>query len=860
MKSISDALDNYFETVPDFVRKKRWIIWLLTLAITVVSILGFSRLKFDQTTDGWFKDDDPVKVALDDFRAEFGGDDGVYIVYKPKDGNLFSSQSLEAVKGICNDIINARSKIKEGENSPLGHVVKVTSLVNANFLEVKDDMLTSRTLVGATIPTSLQQLDSIRRNAQSQKQFQLAYYSNDLKYGAISIETDFGAIPVDFKEPAANGSVESDGGLVIEEKTKETGKQASEKKVRFKPTDSNDYFALMTEINKVLNNHKYEDHLEFYPVGNSAQSIFDKKAMDQMGLLYLGMLVVMILILWFVFRSFSAVVWSILIIILATIWTIGFSGWLGITATFYVMLTVMMLLATGMADTIHILSEYLFYRNENYDHRTAQRLTFRKVALACVLTTVTTMIGFLALSVSPIVHIKVFGYMTTAGIILELVFTIYLLPLMLDIWPPVKKVARTRKLSASIAKYIPNISQIVQKRIEGVVPFVQKSPLGITFFFLVIFGLCIYGASLTKVSFNMMDNYEKTSLLRQSYELVDKHMMGTQNMEIFLNLGKEYAFQDPSVLTKIDELQKLIEKKYSKYVIRTSSMVDVVKDANQKLNGGKQEMYIIPANQEVVSQTLFMFNNASPTDRRRLVSDDYSKSNITVNLRNSDAASYQELFDQMQKDIDATVASLKQKYPDTKLILTGTLAMMMKASVQVAQSTGGSLAFAILAICITLLVVFGSFQAGLIAIVPNLIPSILTYSILGWFNMPLDMNTLLIGPIIIGVAVDDTIHFVTHYRAEVVIDGDVIRALNACIKESGQAVIFSTLVLGLGFGIMAFATGPAAITGKLGALAIFVGLICELCLLPAMILLFKPTFNWKKSVQTTNKVLIKQAI
>ncbi len=851
MKSLSDVTSTYFGTVPDSVRKRKWVVWLFVIAITVFAIMGFPKLNFDQTTEGWFKDDDPVKVALDDFKAEFGGDDGVYIVYKPKDGNLFSAKSLEAVKGLCDEILTARSKVKEGEKSPLNHIVKINSLTNQSFLEAKDDILTSKTLVGTTVPTSQQALDDIRKTALSQKQFQLAFYSKDLLYGGISIETDFGAIPVGFEEQNTSNS-ESNVGLVMEETTESSSKGTTEGKVRFKPTDGKDYIALMTEINKILDNPKYADYLDFHPVGNSAQSIYDAKALGQMGLLYLGMILIMILLLWYLFRSLAAVVWTILIVIIATIWLLGFSAWLGITVTFFVMLTVMMLLATGMADTIHIMSEYLFYRNEDEDHSTALRNTYRKVALACVLTTVTTMIGFLALSVSPIVHIKVFGFMTTVGIVLELIFTLYLLPLMLDLWSPVRKVAQPSRWSTSIAKYIPNFSRILQKKIEGIVPLIEKSPIGITLFFAIILGLCIFGASKVKVSFDMMDNYEETCYLRQSYDLVDKHMMGTQNMEIFLNLGKDYAFQDPTVLTKVDELQNLIEKKYNKYVLRTFSLANIVKDANQKMNGGGEEMYIIPTNQDIVSQTLFMFNNANPTDRRKMVSDDYSKSHISVNLLNSDAASYQEVFDSMQKDIDATVAELKQKYPDTKLTLTGTLAMMMKASVYVSQSTGGSLAFAILAITITLLVVFGSFKAGLIAIVPNLIPSIMTYSILGWFNIPLDMNTLLIGPIIIGVAVDDTIHFVTHYRAEVVIDGDVRRALKAAIKEAGQAVVFSTLVLGLGFGILSFATGPVSNTGILGTIAIFTGLICELCLLPAMILLFKPTFQWKKSIQSTS--------
>lgn len=849
MKKLSDVLSRYFASVPDFVRKRRILVWLLLAGITLFAILGFPRVKFDLSTDGWFKDDDPVKVALDDFKAEFGSDDGIYIVYKPKDGNLFSPESLEAVKSLCDDILDARSQIKEEENSPLGHVVRITSLATANFLEAKDDMLISRSLVGTSVPTSQEELDAMRKTAEAQKKFELAYYSKDMAYGGILIETDFGAIPEDYEETEVEEGAEPAGDvLVMDEMTMATDLQPTDEKVRFKPTDTKDYHALMTEINSYLNNPKYAGHLEFHPVGNAVQSIYDAEIMQQLGLLYLSMLVVMIILLWFIFRSLSGVVWPIAVIIIATIWTMGFSGWFGVTTSFYVMLTVMMLLAMGMADTIHVMSEYSYYRNQDEDHRTALRNTFRKVAFACVLTTFTTMIGFLALAFSPIVHIKVFGFMTAAGILLELLFTIYVLPLMLDVWAPVKK-TKTSKTGSS---FIPNFSNFLQNRLDGIIPFVERRPVTITAIFMGVLVFCIMGASKVEVSFDMMENYEENSPLRQSYEHVDEHMMGTQNMEIFLDLGKEYAFQDPFVLKKIDTLQNLIERKYGNYTLRTKSLADVVKDANQKLNEGREETYAVPENQSIVSQTLFMFNNANPADRRKLVSDDYSKSHVTVSLRNTDAASYQGMFDLMQRDIDEVVADLKQKYPDTKVTLTGTLAMMMKASVYISESTGGSLAFAIFAITATLLIVFGSVKAGAIAIIPNLIPSILTYSLLGWLGIPLDMNTLLIGPIIIGVAVDDTIHFITHYRSEVVIDGNVKRALKAAVSEAGQAVTFTTLVLGLGFGILSFATGPISNAGKLGALAIFAGLLCDLFLLPAMILLFKPTFQSKKAIQSEN--------
>ncbi|NJM17072.1 MAG: hypothetical protein HC896_18330 [Bacteroidales bacterium] len=324
MKNLSNSISKYFETVPDFVRKWKLAVWLLLVAVTVVAILGLPRLNFDQTTDGWFREDDPVKIALDDFRAEFGSDDGIYILYKPKDGNLFSAQSLAAAKGVCDDIVNARAKIKEGEYSPLGHVVKVTSLANAKFLEAKDDMLTSRSLIGDTVPTSQQALDEMRRMAQEQKMFQLAYYSKDMEYGAIIIETNFGAIPVDFDESQSG----QEGELTIDESMEITDFQADEKKVRFKPTDTKEYLALMKEVNALLDSAGYAEQLELHPVGNAAQSVYDAKIMEQMGMLYLGMLLVMIVILWFIFRSFAGVVWPIVVVILATnLDNLGSSGW-----------------------------------------------------------------------------------------------------------------------------------------------------------------------------------------------------------------------------------------------------------------------------------------------------------------------------------------------------------------------------------------------------------------------------------------------------------------------------------------------------------------------------------------------------
>jgi predicted RND superfamily exporter protein len=130
----------------------------------------------------------------------------------------------------------------------------------------------------------------------------------------------------------------------------------------------------------------------------------------------------------------------------------------------------------------------------------------------------------------------------------------------------------------------------------------------------------------------------------------------------------------------------------------------------------------------------------------------------------------------------------------------------------------------------------------------------LAFGILGWFDIALDFSTMMIAPVIIGIAVDDTVHFITRYRAEVLRGGDITEALQTTITQTGQAIVYTTLVLGLGFGMLAFSSAAGtANVGILGASAIFAGLLNDLFFLPAMILLFKLKFE--KSTTPANVVI-----
>jgi predicted RND superfamily exporter protein len=835
MKGLMHSMERHFENIPDWLRKRRVFVWLLFVAITIFMVVGMGRTQFDTSIEGWFQKDDPTIVAFDWFHHEFGSDDHLYIVYKPKDGNVFSERSLRTLKQLQQELKERVSHVREGDPSPLAHVVKITSLINAPVLTADSGVLISRKLVGDEVPSSPEGLDRIRRIAESQKNFPLLYFSRDYKYGGIFIETNFGAIPVQ------SGAAMSQHPVTDLKFDDPAGTR--EQRPKFQPTTLAEYFGLMSEVKKTLNKPEFASYFEYYPVGSTASAEYSLAMVENMGMLNMAALILMMVLLWFVFRSLSAVVWPVVIVVLSSVWTVGITVWMGLPVTFFVMVTVMLTLAIGIADTVHMISAYLTARNnDGLEHQAALRKAFKHVAVPCFLTTITNIVAVVALSLTPIVPIQVFAFMCSLGVGLPFLFSVYLLPLMLDLWAP-KKAAVTSKgrLGALVARLLPDMSLLLERLLKKVLPTVEKAPVSIIVLFTAVLAVCTYGAFQTKVDTDPVGSFPKDSKMRQSVQVVDRNMMGAQSMEIYLDLGKENAFHDPFVLHAVERLQSTIEHKYSDVVVRTNSLVNEVKSSYKTLNDGRPDRYVIPDSSTVISQTLFLFNQSTPDDRKKLVSDNYDRARISVRMYNRGSYEYTRTWDSMRADIDASVRELQRKYPEAKVSITGMLTLMMQGADYLTSNELQSFVASILLVCAVLLVLFGSFKAGTIALVPNLMPSILAYGSLGLLDLPLDITTMMIAPIIIGIAVDDTVHFVTHYRHEVIIDGDIRRALQAAISNCGQSVVFATLVLGLGFGVMAFASnGGVANLGIFGALAIFVGLLNDLFLLPAIILVFKP--------------------
>ncbi len=888
MKELLLSLNKYFAIVPGQLRPYRKIVLIVALLLTVFMGYGATRFVLDTSFESWFSEEDPAVKSLNEFREQFGSDDGLFIVYEAKDGDVFSNKSLSLISKITEVLDNDEqisdevwlqqygltSKVAE----TLKHIKRVQSLTNIRIQKNEDDVLSAPLLVPKTIPRDINILSEIKAEAGKQSSLPLFMFSKDHRFGAISITTDFGTIPL-IENQNEEQSLFSDDEW-NDDFEDSVDDQAVLQKVKFKDIEPSLYIPFMQAVSAIYKQPRMLENFDFYPIGTSAMVELAWGTMIQAGFLLVGMLIIINLLLWTLFRSASAVVLPQLAIGLSILFVIGGLSWLNIASTTLIALTAMLVIAVGVADCVHVMSSYLLFRRSGSDHNQALSQAYGKVGVPILLTTVTTMAGMSSLAVTGMPQFVLFGFSSAAGVGLAFLYTIYLLPVLLDYWHPmqekkVSNVVQEKKTLISLlkaffkvmqikalkflcffAKPIINLSQRIglawllgadwlQPLLDEIPSFVQRFRYAVVVIFFGVFGICLYGATQVKIDSNLVELYSDDVPIGQAYDIVDEHMMGTGNMIIVVNTGESDAITDPAVLNAMSRLQSQVKESYGKYIIRTNSLADLVKETHAIMQD--DELYrTIPDSQITVSQLLYLFNSANPEERRALVSDDYSKSHISIQLKNAGSNEYAEFFEGIRKDIDNEFDTLKDRYPNLDVDITGTFAMMMRLADDLSRNQFKSLAIAAVVISCLLMVTLGSLQAGAMSIVPNLIPATLAFGLMGLFGIPLDTDTLMIAPLIIGIAVDDTIHFISHYRMSLAENNDMRLALIGAIKEVGQAVTFTTLILGFGFFMLTFSDylGLAKI-GGFGALAIFVALLCDLLFFPALIMIFKPKFGQK---------------
>ena len=875
--TLLNRLNLWFEKLPDRARRRRKLVWSIFIALTLLIVSGGAFVKIDMTLDSFFQDDDPTKLEMNRFRSLFGSDEVAYVIYKARDGDVFSEKSLRLVREIQEELLHYRLYLSAGEMSPLDHITDVKTILNVSFMEAGEDSLISRNFIGDIIPQTNEEREKIRKAALEHPDYPLLYISENTEYGAIIIRTDFGtkikgepySAPYrdDFAESTQEHTNNTENFGFEEFESEEEAFDVGSENVavielgqtgglpEFETPGMPDYAEFMRVLNAKLGQAKFSEHLEFHPVGNPPlMAFFNDVIVEEIGLVSALSIVLIAVVLWILFRSFSAVVWPLVIIIVTLLWVVGLIGWTVETMSMMLNIIIFLVLAIGVADTVHILSGYLFFRNHGESHEEALRSVFRKTALACMLTSITTMIGMFSLLLVPIKPIQSFGLFSGIGVFIAFLLTVFVLPLMLDLWSPY---AKNPKASLTKKKHrLDDDGQrmhFVQSILRKVEPLSYRFPLAVTLSFVLAAVILAYGMTKVKIDTNMVNIIKEGQPMRTTYNLVDRFMGGSGSAEILVNTGKIDGLKDPRILNAMDDLQIFVKNEFPHLVTKSTSLVNISKDSFKALNEGQDSMYVIPDDPGILANTLFMFNNANPKERRRMVTDDYSLGRISVNLRNSGSQEYNDMIFRIHNFADRRFAELKSDYPKLKVRVTGTLAMLSQMTDYISWSQVRSFGLALIVISLLLLLVFSSYRAGMVALLPNIFPVLTIFGIMGYLEISLDTDTLLVAPITIGIAVDDTIHFLTNYRAEVSKHGNIKEGIIKTFRETGQAITFTSIILSIGFLIFLMSSHQGLSNfGIMSAIAFFTALLADLFLLPSMCLLFNVRFKSETATVAAN--------
>ena len=788
------------------------------LYVILMSFLaaGIPRFAFSWANDDMFGKDDPVQISLDRIKDLFGGTVTLGMVYKPVDGELFSARSLGALKNI-HDVLDAESA--RGENDPensLRFLTEVESLINTSFTEVDRDSIRFRDFIGDELPQNAEQSRLLREQALDEPEYPRVLLSDNMEYGMLVLRTNLDAVPlVDNELDALEGFDENE----LEGQ--------DEQEPQFVENGLVDYADFEKQVWRLLSEERFSKDLVFMHPGWGAFYQNDVWAVEYQRALLIS-LIVSLLLTWLLLGSLRAVIWPILIFVSSIVGVLGLAGWTGWPIDLSLYIAFGLVSVAAIADVVHVLSGYLFFHQQGKQHSEVMRSVFSKTALACLLTSITTAIGVFSLFFIKLRVIQTMGLLSGIGVMFAFLLTIFLLPVLLNWFPP-------RPPKSNEKPKVTLLLRVVKHLLNGIERVSTEYPKGVIVLFAAAGLLLILGIARIEIDTVFSEYYPPESPVRKTINLIDEQFLGTGNMEILLETESAGVFRDPEMLFALEEVKQWIETSYPKLVTHNWTLNNQLKQTHRKLNENREEYYTVPDNPQLVSQLLVLIEGGDYENLERLVSLDYANARMSISLKTIGSKKSVELLKVVQPGIEKILLPLKERYPELKVTLTGGVGAWARVFDAISWSQIQSFGLAFLIISLIMFGIFGSVKLGLVAILPNTFPMLTVFGLMGWLDFNLDITTLMTAPIIIGIAVDDTIHFITHYRLSLLKGASISEAIHATLHEVGQAIIFTTLIL---MSIFLFFI-PVSHVGVsrfsiLAVIAVFSALLADLFLLPAL--------------------------
>ncbi len=529
-------------------------------------------------------------------------------------------------------------------------------------------------------------------------------------------------------------------------------------------------------------------------------------------------LLVIALVLGVTFRSAAGVLLPLLTVGLSVVWTLGLMGLLGRSVSILSSIVPSLLIAIGCAYAVHVLGQV--HQEEEPAPRERIAAAVRHVGLPVLLAALTTAVGFGSLATSDIDQVREFGGLSAFGILAAGVLAVLFVPAAL-VW------LRPRRLTADDQDLVRGPVLAGLERLAG---WVLRRPRPVLAVAVVVVGLAAWGVLRIRVDTDYAANFPADSAPVRALLFMRHELSGERpiNVVVRARAAGEDALLDPAALRRLDELEGLLAA--HRLVGATVSIGGYLKNLHAAIQGRPLAEGTLPESADAAAQLLALYGR--PAELRRYLSADGRSATI---LGRSSIISSEELL----RFTGELVRVARERWGDElEVTVTGSMYHLSKASIAVTVGQARSLVVATAVIFLLMLGVFRSLRLGLIALVPNALPILLNFALMGALGVTLNIGTSIMAAMALGVAVDDTIHFLARYgslRRELPVEA----AVRETMRTAGRHIVFTSVTNLCGFLVLTLSSfAPLVALGWLTALTMASALVADLVLLPALLVTF----------------------
>jgi len=802
---LRQRIEDGFERFGWRIYRHPWVALALMLALIIGLLSQLPNLRMDTSTEGFLRDDDPVLQQYNDFREQFGRDEVVIIAVSAPD--VFGPNFLPKLKALHEEL---------AENVP--HLDDITSLINARDTRGVENELIVQDLLEEWPQTEAER-EAIRTRAMGNSVYRNLLLSEDGRLTTIVIRTD---------AFSSEGLEQDDLDSFEDEFDTEASDNPPAKRAYLTDAENS---ALVRKVQEII--AKYQaDEFEIYLAGSPVVGEVLKRAMEKnMGRFMVLAVFTISLILLLLFRRISGVLLPLITVILSLLSTLSVMALLGIAFKLPTQIMPSFLLAVGVGASVHLLA--IFYRALPYQGIEVGEIEGRHIkgnaiakamghsGLAITMTSLTTAAGLASFAGSEVAPIGDLGAISALGVLISLVFTLVLLPALLALTPiRLKPPKRDPKAQPPMDRLLAGIAKFSTSRPKLVLTISAAA---------ILFGAT--GATQVAFSHKPYEWLPKSNTTRQATDFLDQKMRGTSTVEVVVQTDRENGLYEPRIMQGLDRLAPMVEAidEGELFVGKTLSVADILKETNRALNENRSEFYRIPDNRELIAQELFLFENSGSDDLEDFVDSQFRQARFTAKMPWVDAVLYEDFIQKLERMFRQELGE------EVGLHVTGMITLLGRTMGASMYTMAESYLIAVGVITLMMIFMMGDLRIGLITMIPNLTPILLTLGLMGWIGLPLDLFTMLIGAIAIGLAVDDTIHFMHNFRRYHHQSGHVAHAVNETLLSTGRAMLITTIVLSTGFFLYMFSTLTNLFAfGLLTGFTIFMALLADFFLAPAL--------------------------